>query len=180
MSGWIQGENGNLNTKISEEKESAKISNFRTLSSNFALWFEVCEIFAQWIEDFAPWFPSCEIVPQLDAVVFRRPYLPHFSSKSYTVWSVGFLTSWALKWYIEYRKWTSGSAPKVQKKTAAAVLCFLHSVFLSPVLFPCILWTTKAKEYEAPKLGSSWIWASKSFAMNYMQLSLILKLLWCS
>ncbi|KAL6312933.1 hypothetical protein AAG906_041169 [Vitis piasezkii] len=28
----------------------------------------------------------------------------------------------ALKWYIECRKWTSGSAPKVPKKTAAAVL----------------------------------------------------------
>ncbi|KAL6349637.1 hypothetical protein AAG906_035798 [Vitis piasezkii] len=27
-------------------------------------------------------------------------------------------------------KWTLGSAPKVRKKTAAAVLCFLHSVFL--------------------------------------------------
>ena len=57
-------------------------------------------------------------------VVFRRPYLPHFSSKSYTVWSVGFLTSWALKWYIACRKWTSVSAQKVPKKTAAAVLCF--------------------------------------------------------
>ncbi|RVW73723.1 hypothetical protein CK203_054956 [Vitis vinifera] len=30
-------------------------------------------------------------------------------------------------------KWTSGSAPKVRKKTAAAVLCFLHSVFLFSV-----------------------------------------------
>ena len=38
--------------------------------------------------------------------------------------SVGFLTSWALKWYIACRKWTSGSAPKVPTKTAAAVLCF--------------------------------------------------------
>ena len=64
------------------------------------------------------------------AVVFQRPYLPHFSSKSYTVWSVGFLTSWDLKWYIECRKWTSESAPKVQRKTAAAVLYFLHFVFL--------------------------------------------------
>ena len=66
----------------------------------------------------------------LGAVVFRRPYLPHFSSKSYTVWSVGFLTSWALKWYIVCRKWTSKSRPKVRRKTAAVVLCFLHSVFL--------------------------------------------------
>ena len=54
--------------------------------------------------------------------------------KSYTVWSVGFLTSWDLKWYISCRKWTSGSAPKVWRKTEAAVLCFLHSVFLSASL----------------------------------------------
>ena len=58
------------------------------------------------------------------AVVFQRPYLPRFSSKSYTVWSFGFLTSWALKRYIVCKKWTSGSAPKVPKKTSAAVLCF--------------------------------------------------------
>ena len=66
----------------------------------------------------------------LDAVVYRRPYLPHFSSKSYTVWSVGFLTSWALKWYIACRKWTSGSTPKVRRNTIAVVLYFLHFVFL--------------------------------------------------
>ena len=136
MSGWIQGENGNLDIKISEEKESAKISNFRTLSSNFALWFEVCEIPMLWTEEFAPCFPSCEIVPQLDAVFFRRLYLPHSSSKSYMVWIVGFLTFWALKWYVERKKWTSGSAPKVQWKTAAVssvfIPCFplLHCFFL--------------------------------------------------
>ena len=73
------------------------------------------------------------------AVVFRRPYLPHFSSKLYTVWSVGFLTSWALKWYIACRKWTLGSAPKVRRKTAAAVLCFLHSVCFSSLL-PSFTW----------------------------------------
>ena len=129
MVGWIQGENGNLDTKISEEKESAKISNFRTLSSNFALWFEVCENVAQWAEDFAPWFPSCENFAQPDAVVFRRPYLSHFSSKSYMVWTVGVLTFWALKWYIECKKWTSESAPKVRWKTAA----------VSPVFIPCFL-----------------------------------------
>ena len=96
--------------------------------------------------DFAPRMGWCEIgrccanfaqpegvvriSHKLGAVVFQKPYLPHFSSKSYTVWSVVFLTSWALKWYIECRKWTSESAPKVWKKTAAAVLCYLYSVFL--------------------------------------------------
>ena len=83
------------------------------------------------------WKALCDFVVQishkLGAVVFRRPYLPHFSSKSYTVWSVGF-TSWALKWYIACRKWTSGSAPKVRKTTAAAILYFLHSVFLLSLL----------------------------------------------
>ena len=56
----------------------------------------------------------------LDAVVFRRSYLPHFSSKSYTVWRVGFLTSWVLKWYIAWRKWTLGSAPEVRRKIVVA------------------------------------------------------------
>ena len=86
--------------------------------------------FARWSSNFA----RCEIVPQLDAVIFRRPYLPHFSSKLYTAWSVGFLTSWYLKWYIVCRKWTSGSAPKVQRKTAAAVLYFLHFACFSSLL----------------------------------------------
>ena len=76
--------------------------------------------------------------PLADAVVFWRPYLSHFSSKSYTVWSIGFLTSWALKWYIECRKWTSGSAPKVRKKTAAAVLCFLYFLFASLLCLACL------------------------------------------
>ena len=67
-------------------------------------------------------------------VVFRRPYLPHFSSKLYTVWSVGFLTSWALKWYISCRKWTSRSDPKVQRRTAVALLCFLHFACFSSLL----------------------------------------------
>ena len=43
-------------------------------------------------------FSQCEIhIAKLviwhDAVAFQRPYLPHFSSKSYTVWSLGSLTS---------------------------------------------------------------------------------------
>ena len=130
--------------------------------------------FARWSSNFARY----EIVPQLDAVVFRRPYLLHFSSKSYTVWSVGFLTSWDLKWYISCRKWTSGIAPKVQRKTAAAILCFPYSVFLSPLFFPAYFERLRKRTMRLQILVSSWIWASKSFAMNYIQLSLILKLLW--
>ena len=46
---------------------------------------------------------------------------------------VRFLTSRALKWYIVCKQWTSESAPKVQKKDAAAVLWFplLHCSFLA-------------------------------------------------
>ena len=60
--------------------------HFCTLRSKFTS----CKItFARWSSKFA----RCEFVLQLDAIVLKRPYLPHFSSKSYTVWSVGFLTS---------------------------------------------------------------------------------------
>ena len=92
----------------------------------------LCEFRTSWrcCANFTQHKVSCEIFAQPGAVVFQRPYLPHFSSKSYTIWSVGFLTSQALKWYIECRKWTSESTPKVWRKTAAVVLCFLHSVFL--------------------------------------------------
>ena len=145
--------NGNLYKNIQKKKSWQKYPIFARCSSNFALWFQVCEIPILWTEEFAPWFPSCEIVPQLDVVVFRRLYLPHFSSKSYTVWSVGFLTSWALKWYIVCRKWTSESAPKVRWKTAAVSPIFITQFSSSPLFFPCILGTTKAKDYVAPKLG---------------------------
>ena len=100
-----------------------KISHFRTLELQFrTLGLGVRNSHAlDW--GIRTLLSSCEIVPQLDAVVFRRLYLPHSSSKSYMVWIVGFLTFWALK-YIACRKWTSGSAPKVPKKTAASVLYF--------------------------------------------------------
>ena len=115
------------------------------------------------------------------AVGFQRPYLPHFSSKSYKVWSVRFLTSRSLKWYIECKKWTLESAPKVRNKTVAAVLFVsLHFACFSsfPLFFPCILWTTLAKGYGAPKLGSSWIWASKSFAISCASSSSIIWHAW--
>ena len=98
------------------------------------------------------WRCCAKISHKPGAVVFRRPYLPHFSSKSYTVWSVGFLTSWDLKWYIACRKWTSESALKVWKKTEDAVLYFLHSIFLFSIVlslhtlndFDKGLWSSKA------------------------------------
>ena len=43
--------------------------------------------------DFLPGWKSYPDGNELDVVVLRRPYLPHFSSNSYTVWSVRFLTS---------------------------------------------------------------------------------------
>ena len=62
-------------------------------------------------------------------------------------------------------------------------LQLLSSVFFtlfssSPLFFPCILWTTLAKGYGAPKLGSSWIWASKSFAITCLSSSSIIWHAW--
>ena len=189
--------NGNLYKNIWRKDLKESVHKYPSSHVGFARCMVTCENLASWFRmldftvnaqlpstlNFARWssnFARCEIVPQLDAVVFQRPYLPHFSSKSYKVWSVGFLTSWDLKWYISCRKWTSVSSPKVWKKTAVAVLCFLHSVFLFSIVLSLHTLNDFGKGYGAPKLGSSWIWASKSFAMNYIQLSLILELLWCS
>ena len=86
------------------------------------------------------------------AVVFQRPYLPHFSSKSYTVWSVGFLTYRALKWYIVCKNELREVLQKCEIRLQLAFLCFLHSVFpLSLLLslhtlndFGKGLWSSKA------------------------------------
>ena len=107
-------------------------ANFAQGSNNQGVVRVLCEFRTRFAQ------PRCcaKISHKPGAVVFRRPYLPYFSSKSYTVWSVGFLTSWALKWYIACRKWTSGSAPKVRNKTAAAVLfASLHFACFSSLLF---------------------------------------------
>ena len=123
--------------------ESAKQRRFRTTHGLLCEFSRYCANFAQpegVVRNSHNLKVLCEfqgvvrISHKPGAVVFRRPYLPHFSFKSYTVWSVGFLTSWALKWYIVCRKWTSESAPKVQRKTAAVVLCFLHFACFSSLL----------------------------------------------
>ena len=90
------------------------------------------------------------------AVVFWRPYLPHFSSKSYTVWRVGFLTSRALKWYIACKKWTSGSAPKVWKKTAAATSWFFSLCFSLVFSFAWLVLTIQ-KAVKTLKLATNMI-----------------------
>ena len=154
MVGWIQGEEWKFIQKYPKENISCGVGKnrgkFARWSSNFALWFEVCEIPTLWTEEFAPWFPSCENFAQPDAVVFRRSYLSHFSSKSYMVWTVGFLTFWALKWYIECKKMDFGKCSKSAMKDCSCVPYF-HPLFSSsPLFLPCILWTTKAKDYEAP------------------------------
>ena len=51
---------------------------------------------------------------------------------------------------------------------------FFTLFFLSPLFFPCILWTTLAKGYGAPKLGSSCFWAFHCFTMDSKELSSIL------
>ena len=129
MSGWIQGENGNLNTKISEEKESAKISNFRTLQFQFRtlVWgvrkFRTLNWGIRTLKSIvwnchSAW---CSCLPKAISSSFQLQIVHGLS--------VGFLTFWALNWYKECRKLTSGSAPKVQWKTAA----------VSPVFIPCFL-----------------------------------------
>ncbi|RVW18493.1 hypothetical protein CK203_109058 [Vitis vinifera] len=57
----------------------------------------------------------------------------------------------ALKWYIVRKKWTSGSLPKVRKKTAAAVLfASLHfACFSSLLLFACARVSTLKFKPEA-------------------------------
>ena len=124
MIGGLQGEEWKFIQKYPKEKISCGVGRNR---GKFAPRKGVCE------------FGRCcaKFSHKPGAVVFRRPYLSQFSSKSYMVWAVGFLTVWALKWYIACRKWTWGSAPKVPKKTAAAVLCFPLCFFL--LLFAFLL-----------------------------------------
>ena len=69
-----------------------------------------------------------------DAVVFQRPYLPHFRSKSYTVWSVGFLTSKALKWYIVCKNGLREVLQKCERR-----LQLLSSDFFTLLLFASLL-----------------------------------------
>ena len=48
-----------------------------------------------------------------------------------------------------------GKCSKSAKEDCSCVLYFPYVPCFSssPLFFPCILWTTKAKDYEAPKLG---------------------------
>ena len=72
-----------------------------------------------------------------------RSCLPKAISSSFQLQIVHSLKLWILDFlrfemYIECKKWTSGSAPKVPKKTAAAVLCFPPCFSL--VFFAFLLW----------------------------------------
>ena len=129
---WITRRRMEIYTKISKRKDLVWSQQNR---GDFAPCMGWCEFRTRerCCANFAQAWAVVQSLHMLGAVVFRRPYVPHFSSKSYTVWIVRFLTSWDLKWYIACRKWTSGSAPKVPKKTVAAVLCFplLHCSFLA-------------------------------------------------
>ena len=128
---WITRRRMEIYTKIFEEKISCGVGRTKEILHQRRMGWCEFRTRGRCCAKFAQAWAVVRNSHMLGAVVFRRPYLPHFSSKSYTVWSFGFLTSRSLKWYIACRKWTSGSAPKVQRKTTAAVLYFLHSVFLS-------------------------------------------------
>ena len=125
MIGGLQGEEWKFIQKYLKEKISCGVGRnrgkFARWSSNFALWFQVCEIPTLWTEEFRT----------LISIVRNYPSawcscLPKAISSSFQLQIVHGLKCWirALKRYIECKKWTSGSAPKVPKKTAAAVLYF--------------------------------------------------------
>ena len=124
---WITKRRMEIYTKISKRKD---LKWSRQKQGKIRITHGVCEIFAHLKKVCELRTPFAQLKGGVrnsrtpGGVVFRKPYLPCFSSKSCTVWSVGFLTSKALKWYIACREWTSGSTPKVPTKTAAAVLCF--------------------------------------------------------
>ena len=60
-------------------------------------------------------FAKCFL--QLGVIGLQWLQLLRFNSELHTVWSIGFLNSWALKWYIACIIWTSESAPKVAATT---------------------------------------------------------------
>ena len=113
---------------------------FRTLSSKFTSWKITLHVglhrectaaihFKFRTLEFQ--FRKVRNCPLADAVVFRRPYLPHFNSKSYMVWNVGLLTSWALK--MDF-----GKCSKSEKEDCSCCplfssfsLCFSHLLGLS-------------------------------------------------
>ena len=94
-------------------------------------------------------FAACEIGLQLGVIGFQWLLLLHFNFDLCTIWSVGLLTSRALKWHIVWIKWTLGTAPKVSNSW-----CLLGFFMLdfSLCFHPCIHDLFMAKDYKAPKL----------------------------
>ena len=70
-------------------------------------------------------FAKCFL--QLGVIGLQWLQLLRFNSELCTIWSIGFLTSWALKWYIACINWTSESAPKVA--TMTVIKNMLHGRF---------------------------------------------------
>ena len=70
-------------------------------------------------------FAKCFL--QLGVIGLQWLQLLRFNSELCTVWSIGLLTSWALKWYIACIIWTSESAPKVAATTV--IKNMLHGRF---------------------------------------------------
>ena len=93
-------------------------------------------------------FAKCFL--QLGVIGLQWLQLLRFNSE--TVWSIGLLTSWALKWYKECIIWTSESAPKVAATTVIknmlhdwSSLLFLLAIricpwFLIALLILDLLW----------------------------------------
>ena len=133
---WITRRRMKIYTKISKRKD---LMWSRKNRGDFApKTHGLCEFRTSWrcCANFAQAWSSC--LPKAISSSFQLQIVHGLS--------VGFLTSWALKWYISCRKWTSGSAPKVPKNTAAAVLyfplCFFLLLFASLCFSPFVgfLW----------------------------------------
>ena len=106
-------------------------------------------------------FAKCFL--QLGVIGLQWLQLLRFNSELCTVWSVGLLTSWALKWYIACINWTPKSAPKVAATTI--IKNMLHGKF-------SLLFLLAIRIY-------SWQMTSKLYP-RFLKTLLKLELLWWS
>ena len=88
-------------------------------------------------------FAKCFL--QLRVIGLQWLQLLRFNSELSTVWRIGLLTSWALKWYIACINWTSESTPKVAATTV--IKNMLHGRFslLSLLAFRIYSWQMTSK-----------------------------------
>ena len=101
---------------------------------------------------------------QLGVIGLQWLQLLCFNSELHTVWRIGFLTSWALKWYIACIIWTSESAPKVTATTI--IKNMLHGRFSLLFLLAIRIYSWKMTSKLYPRflialLSLDLLWWSK-------------------